>query len=130
MARAGPASASRCPTRRAPHEGILRRAAEVDRNDRSLRELKAVLGLSPVTAPEIRTLFTALIVDDDPDFRESLGLIVAGEGYEVSQAGCLLDARQCLAASHPDVVLVDLMLPDGEGTELLHDEQLVADSEI
>src|SRR5262245_26197318 len=89
-----------------------------------------MLGCPPVTPNDVLTRFTALLVDDDRGFRESLGMIVAREGYKVTEAGSLLEARQHIAASYPDVVLVDLMLPDGEGTELLRDEQIVANSEI
>ena len=89
-----------------------------------------MLGCPPVTPNEVRTRRTALLVDDDQGFRESLGLFVSREGYSVTEAGSLLEARQHFAASYPDVVLVDLMLPDGEGTQLLRDEQIVANSEI
>jgi two-component system response regulator AtoC len=67
------------------------------------------------------TLF-ALVVDDNPGFRESLGLLVAREGFEVHTAGSLEEARDCLATAHVDVVLVDVRLPDGDGIELLRDE--------
>jgi len=89
-----------------------------------------MLGCPPVTPTEVQTRFTALLVDDDRGFRESLGLIVSGQGYSVTEAGSLLEARQHLATSYPDVILVDLMLPDGEGTQLLRDEVIVANCEI
>jgi DNA-binding NtrC family response regulator len=65
---------------------------------------------------------TALVVDDDRDFRDSLCLLVAREGFEVRDAASLADARLRLSERVPDVVFVDLGLPDGEGTDLLRDE--------
>jgi two-component system response regulator AtoC len=70
--------------------------------------------------------FSALLVDDDPMFRDSLGLLMAREGYDVRGVGSLVEARARLAESYPDVILVDLNLPDGDGTELLRDEQIAA----
>jgi two-component system response regulator AtoC len=76
------------------------------------------------------TGFSALVVEDDAAFRESLGILVAREGYDVREAGDLDEARRRLAEAHADVVLVDLGLPDGEGIELLRDEQIAASSEF
>ena len=70
--------------------------------------------------------FSALVVDDDAILRDSLGLLVAREGYDVRYAGNRREARQRLQESMPDVVLLDLGLPDGDGIELLRDESLSA----
>ncbi len=69
----------------------------------------------------------ALIVDDDPDFRTSLAMLVEREGFEVQEAGTLADARRMLTETPPDVALVDLELPDGDGLDLVKDES-IADS--
>jgi two-component system, NtrC family, response regulator AtoC len=65
----------------------------------------------------------ALIIEDDPDFRESLAALVSREGYETVEAGSIAEARAALAANRPDVALVDLGLPDGSGLELLRREE-------
>jgi DNA-binding NtrC family response regulator len=62
----------------------------------------------------------ALIVDDDPTSRETLGELVADEGFAVSTAGTLAEARALLREA-PDVALVDLVLPDGNGMDLFAD---------
>jgi DNA-binding NtrC family response regulator len=69
----------------------------------------------------------ALVVEDDVDFRESLAALVQREVFEVRQAGTLEEARKRLAESPIDVVLVDPGLPDGDGLDLLRDEQVRAD---
>ena len=74
--------------------------------------------------------FSALIIDDDAGFRESLGLLVAREGYEVREATGLQAARQRLSERPADVVLIDLSLPDGDGIELLRDDTIRAGSEF
>ncbi len=60
-----------------------------------------------------------LIVDDDDGLRESLELVLAAEGYEVSGAA---DAERALAhiENHPvDVILCDVRMPGMDGLELL-----------
>ena len=60
----------------------------------------------------------ALIVEDDTDSAGMLAEIVAAEGFSTATAGSLLDARRQLAFRTPDIVLLDLTLPDGNGIEL------------
>src|SRR5881296_1612118 len=74
--------------------------------------------------------FSALVVADEADFRERLSLHVARGGYEILQAASLEEARRHLAEARFDVVLLDLGLPDGDGIELLRDEQVAAQSEF
>ena len=81
-----------------------------------------------VTRPPAR--FTALVVDDDVAFRESLSMLVSREGFDVREAGDLAQARERLAGAVPDVVLVDRGLPDGDGIQLLHDDGVAAESEF
>ncbi len=61
----------------------------------------------------------ALIVDDDPDFLLGLTELVRREGFTVASAGSLMQAREQIAASPPDILLVDIGLPDGSGLDLL-----------
>jgi two-component system response regulator AtoC len=60
-----------------------------------------------------------LIVDDDESLRESLGLVLAAEGYEVACAADADAALRELEAIPPDVVLCDLRMPGMDGMELL-----------
>jgi two-component system, NtrC family, response regulator AtoC len=72
----------------------------------------------------------ALIVEDDVDSAVSLSELVAGEGLTVAMAHTLRDARKQLALQPPDIVLLDLRLPDGSGMDLFSDPELVANSEV
>jgi DNA-binding NtrC family response regulator len=61
----------------------------------------------------------ALIVDDEPNTLEALAELVQQTGFEVRTAASLADARGELQLRLPDVILCDLVLPDGSGSELL-----------
>jgi two-component system response regulator AtoC len=72
----------------------------------------------------------ALIVDDDDDFRTSVAALTRREGFETRIAGSLEEARKSMAEASPDLVLVDLQLPDGNGLELLDDTSPASDTEF
>ncbi len=60
----------------------------------------------------------ALIVEDDANSAAMLAEVVTAEGYSTATAGSLRDARRQLSFRPPDVVLLDLTLPDGSGMDL------------
>jgi two-component system, NtrC family, response regulator AtoC len=66
-------------------------------------------------------MLRALVVDDDAHSLTAMSELVEAEGFEVSAAPSLTMARAHLERQTPDVILSDLMLPDGRGTELLRD---------
>jgi len=63
--------------------------------------------------------FHALIVDDHSDTLSSLSDLVEREGFSTARARSLTEARTQLDKQPPDVVLLDLNLPDGPGMTLL-----------
>src|SRR5258706_3283254 len=73
---------------------------------------------SPPRRQEIRMKVEALLVDDDPAQLDALAEVVQLEGFAVRTAASLKDARDRLAEGTPDVIISDLMLPDGSGLEL------------
>jgi len=72
----------------------------------------------------------ALIVDDDVDSAQMMAALIANEKFTVATAHTLRDARGQIALQQPDIVLLDLQLPDGSGMELFEDPQLIAHSEV
>jgi len=72
----------------------------------------------------------ALVVDDDVDAAETLRRLIAGEQFTVAVAHSLGDARRQIALQQPDILLLDLRLPDGSGMDLLADPWLVANSQV
>ncbi|NML98711.1 sigma-54-dependent Fis family transcriptional regulator [Paraburkholderia sp. RP-4-7] len=61
----------------------------------------------------------ALIVEDDPNSLSGLSAILAADGFSVDTATTIAEARAALTRFIPDVVLVDLNLPDGSGLDVL-----------
>ena len=72
----------------------------------------------------------ALVVDDDVDSGEMLATLLATEGLTVAVANDLAGARRQIALQTPQLILLDLQLPDGSGMSLLDDEQVRAESEV
>ena len=60
-----------------------------------------------------------LLIDDDQELCELLTSWLSQEGFQVRACHDGLSARKALAASSPDAVVLDVMLPDGSGLELL-----------
>lgn len=60
-----------------------------------------------------------LIVDDERNVRVFLRELLEQEGYEVFDAGSLEEAKTSIAANSPEVVVLDLGLPDGSGHDLI-----------
>lgn len=60
-----------------------------------------------------------LLVEDDVQMVEYLRLLLETEGYRVLSAGSCKEGRSLFASHRPDLVILDLGLPDGDGTELL-----------
>jgi len=58
-----------------------------------------------------------LVVDDDPDVRESLALSLEFEGYSVATAPDGEQALHSVAAETPDLMIVDVMMPGVDGLE-------------
>lgn len=58
-----------------------------------------------------------LVVDDTEDHRDLQSRLLEGVGYEVTTAVHLRDARGKLAEWWPDIVLLDVCLPDGNGMD-------------
>jgi two-component system response regulator PilR (NtrC family) len=62
-----------------------------------------------------------LIVDDEASLRDFLSIVFEEEGWRVETAGSLAEARSALAKHEPDIILCDLMLPDGSGIDLVRE---------
>lgn len=60
-----------------------------------------------------------LLVEDDREIRSMMHSSLSVEGFEVQTAVTLSEARALLQFSTPDVVVLDLGLPDGDGQELV-----------
>ncbi len=59
-----------------------------------------------------------LVVDDEESYRQALAAGLAREGFAVETAADAHEALRLFHRVHPDLVLLDIMLPDQSGTEL------------
>jgi len=73
-----------------------------------------------VSTPEM-THGHILVIDDEPDIRESLEVLLSSEGYRVELAGNATEGLKRLEGSAFDLVLLDLMMPDKSGMEVLEE---------
>src|SRR5687768_12611427 len=62
---------------------------------------------------------TILVVEDDDATRAYLADNLTADGYALLTADCARDGWRLLEAKFPDLVLVDVGLPDGSGLELI-----------
>lgn len=69
-----------------------------------------------------------LIVEDEESYQDALNIGLTVEGFVVVSATTIAEARDLFASSKPDLVLLDVMLPDGSGVDYcreLHDTSRV-----
>jgi DNA-binding response OmpR family regulator len=62
---------------------------------------------------------TILIVEDHQPTRTFLADNLAADGFDLLESDCASDARRQMETGFPDLAIIDLGLPDGDGLELL-----------
>ena len=72
----------------------------------------------------------ALIVDDDADAADMLAALCSAEGYHAATAHTLEAARKKMVLQPPDVVLLDLHLPDGNGLSFMNEQSLRSNTQV
>ena len=75
-----------------------------------------------VTAPRERETGKGrriLVIEDDASSRYGLRSLLESEGYEVVEASTLAEAEEVALREPPDIVILDITLPDGDGAEWL-----------
>jgi DNA-binding NtrC family response regulator len=60
-----------------------------------------------------------IIVDDDPDVRDSIGQALSAEGYEIEPAASGLEALEMMRNAAYDVMLLDLRMPGLHGLDVV-----------
>ena len=94
------------------------------------RRAPALAGKPTDRQKKLTAMTHALIVEDDADSAETMAALISAQGFTVAIARTMRDARRQIVLQLPDLVLLDLQLPDGSGMDLFQDAQLVANSEI
>ena len=62
---------------------------------------------------------SVLIIDDEATFRDSLARLLVRDGYEVETAPTCADGVAAWSRVRPDIILLDFLLPDGNGVDTL-----------
>ena len=62
---------------------------------------------------------SVLVVDDEPAILRFLKPALTAGGYDVATAGSVTEAVKAIAARPPDIVVLDLGLPDGDGKNVI-----------
>ena len=73
---------------------------------------------APLTRPD-GTALRVLTVDDEPSLTELLAMAMRYEGWEVTTAATGTEAVQAARAVKPDAIVLDMMLPDFDGLEVM-----------
>jgi two-component system KDP operon response regulator KdpE len=61
----------------------------------------------------------ALVVDDEPAILRLLKPVLEANNYRFISAGTIAESIKCIATDSPDIVVLDLGLPDGDGKEVI-----------
>lgn len=71
-----------------------------------------------------------LVVDDEPQILRALRATLRGAGYTVETAATVEEALTAAAAHPPDAVVLDLVLPDGDGTDVCRELRKWSDASV
>jgi DNA-binding response OmpR family regulator len=72
-------------------------------------------------APMTSTTPRILVVDDDPEIRKLLARYIESQGFRVLLAANCRELRDQLSSHHVDLIVLDVMLPDGSGLDMCRD---------
>jgi two-component system, OmpR family, KDP operon response regulator KdpE len=71
-----------------------------------------------------------LVVDDEPQILRALKAMLRGAGYTVDSAATAEEALTAAAARPPEAVILDLVLPDGSGTDVCRELRSWSDAPV
>ncbi|MGE0563508.1 MAG: response regulator [Pseudolabrys sp.] len=87
--------------------------------DQAAKSAPAMSGAKRVAAPATDGDITVLVVDDDPTVHEVLSATLAREGYRLMHAHDGAEALTMMRKSRPDIVTLDVMMPQTDGWSVL-----------
>ena len=64
-------------------------------------------------------MYNLLLVEDNEDIQDLNKFFLTQRGYAVRLATNLAQAKEAIAEANPDLIVLDIMLPDGSGLDLL-----------
>ena len=70
-----------------------------------------------MAAADLQGRPSVLVVDDEPSYQEALLIALSSEGFAVAAVGSAAEARSAIKVQSPDLMLLDINLPDISGIE-------------
>jgi DNA-binding response OmpR family regulator len=86
--------------------------------------------LTDTSTGEANASVTIMLVEDDPEVERRVTLALRRRGYQVVIATTGAEARALLSAANPDLIIMDLMLPDTDGLLLTESFQALTRAHI
>jgi len=80
--------------------------------------------------PTLSRVAAIIVIEDDPHIRRLAAEALAGHGHDVDTASAALEGLKMVVATKPDLVILDLGLPDLDGAELLRMLRAVSDVSV
>ena len=71
-----------------------------------------------------------LIIDDDDDLRMTLSMRLASEGFQVNDASGISKALQFIESDRPDLIVMDVLMPEMDGLSALKEINAVTEKKI
>ena len=71
-----------------------------------------------------------LVIEDAPEYAQLITAALRTAGYDVAMAATIADARVRLRSTPPDLVILDLTLPDGDGLDLCQEIRTGSDAYV
>jgi CheY-like chemotaxis protein len=108
----------------ARHRAVRSQVRELIRAGLTTRALSRKIGVDPKMANDGESCTGILVVDDDPDIRDSLREVLEDEGYTVNTVANGREALDYLHRSpRPCVILLDLMMPVMDGWQFRREQK-------
>jgi DNA-binding response OmpR family regulator len=77
-----------------------------------------------------QTAATILIVEDEPEVLDINARMLKRRGYDILTASSVEESYRCLASVTPDMLILDVMLPDGSGYDICQQFRLKSDNPV
>lgn len=68
------------------------------------------------------------ILEDDPDISELVAFILTEAGYDTKECGTIALFKTAISERLPDIIVLDILLPDGNGLEICRQLRTAADT--